>query len=608
VDHRGFLRRRADLASAGFEAAESPMLVVNPNGDIAVASKGAGVLLGRPCDDLVGDPLEIWFVPPSSVSLCRSEKRCRTSMLRQLQVRHTSGNVIPVEVQCSPFAARYVDEETNVDSGVGSEVDSDGNPIRPNHCLLLLADIRKRTLEDEMRAARLAKLSLLNQVSEALYGAHLSLDQILEAVLICMTAGQGLRFNRAFLLLVNEADDALQGEIAIGPSNADEASRIWKDLADQPGDLFEMMTSYDQSVKQTDIAVNEIVGNMNVSMDDLEHILIRVMADRHVFRVRENTNMTGADTVRQWLGCTEFAVAPMTTRAGSIGVIVADNAISGAEISDLDLEFLQMFANQSAGAIENSRLNHELEQRLIDLRRAHQKQKDNQETLMRMERLSVMGETSAIVAHELRNPLVAIGGFARTLMRNLDEEDPNRQFADIIASEVARMETIIHDLLDFIRPKKRLRKEVLVDQIVAETGDRFQAELQGKGIHLVLDLKAEGISLDVHPGEIQQVIQNFIVNAMQAQEGGGRIEIRSHLVEGGVQIEVRDTGPGFAEDVVDQLFSPFFSTKTTGSGLGLTICAQIIKSHGGVIAAANHPEGGAVFSFILPLPRNAPSV
>jgi signal transduction histidine kinase len=595
VDHRGFLRRRADLATAGFEAAESPMLIINPEGEISVASKGAGVLLGIENRELVGVALENLFVPPSSVTNCGKQGHCSTSMMRQLQVRHSGGDIVPVEVQCSPFLAYYEGDDTG------------GDTDQPNHCLMLLADIRKRDHEDEMRAARLAKLSLLNQVSEALYGANLSLDQIIEAVLICMTAGQGLRFNRAFLLLVNETNDTLQGEVAIGPSNAEEALRIWQDLADQAGDLFEMMTSYDQSIKKTDIAVNEIVRNMIVPMDDLEHILIRVMADRHVLRVRGDTAMSGVDEMQRWLSCKEFAVAPLTTRAGSIGVIVADNAISGAEISELDLEFLQMFANQSAGAIENSRLYHELEQRLLDLRRAHQKQKDDQDTLIRMERLSVMGETSAIVAHELRNPLVAIGGFARTLMRNLQEDDPNRHFADIISSEVTRMETIIHDLLDFIRPKKRLRKEVVVDRIVAEAADRFQAELEGKGIRLEMDLKTDGMALEIHPGEIQQVIQNYIVNAMQAQPDGGRIEVRSRLVDGGVRIEVRDDGPGFAKEVGEKLFSPFFSTKTTGSGLGLTICAQIIKSHGGITGAMNSPEGGAVFSFILPLPRNTPT-
>lgn len=567
------------------------MLVVDSEGIIAVASHGAASLLGLEVDDLVGEPLENWFVPASSVIECRTEKRCTAAKLRQLQVKHAGGDVIPVEVQCSPFQVNL------------SEDGSAGDPARPDFCLLILADIRQRTAEDEIRASRLAKLSLLNQVSEALYGANLTLDQILEAVLICMTAGQGLRFNRAFLLLVDEARDTLKGEIAIGPSNADEASRIWRDLADQPGDLYEMMTSYDQSIKQTDIAVNEIVRHISVPMDRIDHLLIRVMAERRVMRVRGDSVLTGVDEVRGWLGCAEFAVAPLTTRAGAIGVIMADNAISGTEISDLDLEFLQMFANQSAGAIENSRLYSELEQRLLDLRRAHNKQKDDQETLMRMERLSVMGETSAIVAHELRNPLVAIGGFARTLMRNLEPGDPNHQYADIISHEVARMETIIHDLLDFIRPKKRLRKEIVVDKLVGETADRFQAELEAMKVHLEMNLQTGGLALDIHPGEIQQVLQNYLVNALQAQPEGGRIEVATVLVEGGLKVMVKDDGPGFPPEVGTKLFSPFFSTKTTGSGLGLTICSQIIKSHGGVTGAENRPEGGATFWFILPLPR-----
>jgi len=171
------------------------MLIVNPEGEVAVASKGAGALLGMDNRDLVGAALEDFFVPPTSVTHCGMDGHCSTSMLRQLQVRHAEGDVIPVEVQCSE--------------------DPGEDPVLPNHCLMLLADIRKREHDDQMRAARLAKLSLLNQVSEALYGANLSLDQILEAVLICMTAGQGLRFNRAFLLLVNDTNNELKGEIAM---------------------------------------------------------------------------------------------------------------------------------------------------------------------------------------------------------------------------------------------------------------------------------------------------------------------------------------------------------------------------------------------------------
>ena len=122
-----------------------------------------------------------------------------------------------------------------------------------------------------------------------------------------------------------------------------------------------------------------------------------------------------------------------------------------------------------------------------------------------------------------------------------------------------------------------------------------------------MDLQTGGLTLEIHPGEIQQVLQNYLINAIQAQEGGGKVGVVTCLVDGGVRVAVRDNGPGFADDVGDKLFSPFYSTKTTGSGLGLTICSQIIKSHGGVTGAANRPEGGAEFSFILPLPRSAPN-
>jgi signal transduction histidine kinase len=454
-----------------------------------------------------------------------------------------------------------------------------------------------------VRAARLAKLPLLNQVSEALYGAHLTLDQLLQAILICVTAGQGLRFNRAFLLLVDDAGLHLRGEVAIGPSNPEEAARIWHDLADRPADLFEMMTSYDQSIKNTNAAVNEIVRRMIVPLEHIDHLLVRAMHERRVERVTNDMHLPGVEELRSWLGGGPFAVAPLTIRSGPVGVIVADNAISGQEITDLDLEFLQMFANQSAAAVENSRLYRELEKRLVDLRRAHHQQKEDQQTLLRMERLSVMGETSAIVAHELRNPLVAIGGFARSLTRNLDENDPNHRFAAIISEEVARMEEIIHDLLDFIRPRKLLRQETVVDDLVRETAERFRGELEGAGVDLVLETAGGRTVVECHPGEIQQVLQNYLMNAMQAQAFGGRVVVRTSVLDGGLKVEVLDSGPGFAESDGKRLFSPFFSTKPTGSGLGLTICAQIIKAHGGVTGAANRPEGGAGFWFILPLPR-----
>ncbi len=590
MKHNEYLEKRNIIVAAAFEESDQPMMVIDPAGHIVLASDGAGVLLGLARADLVGQELKQFFLRPETIDQCREAWHKGVSDTKTLEVLHSQGEVRAVDARCLPFHTE-------------SEVDQEQDQNSGTHGLLMLTDVLSQQVEDEKRMMRLAKLSLLNQVSEALYGAHLTLDQILQAVLICITSGQGLGFNRAFLLLIDESSLTLQGELAIGPSDADEASRIWLDLADKQVDLFEMMTSYDQSIKTTDTAVNNIVRKMKISLDDNENLLVKSMVNRQVLHVSKEMKRPGVDTIRQWLGSQEFALAPLMTRRGPLGVIVADNAISHAKIGSLDLEFLHLFANQSAGAIENNRLYHELEKRLIDLRMAHEQQKEDQATLLRMERLSVMGETSAIVAHELRNPLVAIGGFARTLVRSLGADDPNREFARIISDEVGRMERIIHDLLDFIRPRKQLRKSIILDDLINETIKGFQVEFQDKKIEARLVLNAGETLLNAHPGEIQQVLQNYLLNAMQVMPGGGIVEVRSQVLEGGIKVSVLDSGPGFAQDNTEKLFSPFFSTKTTGSGLGLTICSQIIKSHGGVIGAENRDIAGAEFFFILPLPK-----
>jgi signal transduction histidine kinase len=558
-------------------------LIVDEARRVVVASPGAARLFQTERDRLAGAPLADLDTNLEDIIGCRLQECPPQGCFRQFDLR-VGDAATAVELHCE----RFIDEA--------------GRPFLH----LTLHDAAALAARDAVRDARLAKLSLLNQVSEALYGAQLSLPQVLESVLIAMTAGQGLRFNRAFLLLVDERTRTLRGEIAIGPSSREEAERIWRDLADQPTDLYEMMTSYDLSLRETDAAVNAIVRHLQVDLAREDHILIQAMYSRRVLHVSEADRSPGLDDVRRWLGVARFAVAPLATRRGAIGVLIADNAISGLEITELDLEFLQLFANQSANAIESSRLTEELARKVLDLRKAQQKQKEDQQTLLRMERLSVMGETSAIVAHELRNPLVAIGGFARALLRALPQDDPNRQYAQIITEEVSRLERIIHDLLDFIRPQKMMRRAVLPDELALEVARKMQPTFERAAVEFQLDLQAGEAEVHCHPGEIQQVLQNLVLNATQAQPDGGRIRLSSRSLEGGVLFQVADGGPGLARDVAEKMFSPFYTTKAAGSGLGLTICAQIIKAHGGVLRGENLAEGGACFSFILPRPKAEP--
>ncbi len=570
----------------GLSEASVPLLLLDEELRVLFASGGVGHLLGMATDQVVGQWLPRFVLPDPGVSPEQMAEQCGDGHPHEVTLRRETGGVVPAEIVCHRFA----DEAGRV------------------RTLVTLHDLTQIKSIDQDRLARLGKLSLLNQINEALYGARLSLDQVLEAVLHCVTAEQGLRFNRAFLLLVDERAELLKGELAIGPSNSEEAARIWSQLADQQHDLFALMTRYDRSCKQTDVTVNELVRRMTVPVGEAEHILVRSMSERQAFRVvASEVSFPGLDQLRHWLGTAAFAVAPLTTRRGPLGVIVADNAISGKEITDLDLEFLQLLANVSANAIENSQLYQELQHRLDDLRKAARRQKEDQKLLLRMERLSIMGETAAVVAHELRNPLVAIGGFARTLHRSLPESDVNRQYAAIITEEVDRLERIIHDLLDFIRPKKVLRKQIVIDELIADTVRVYESKLGESRIRLALDLQAPGRKVRINPGEIQQVVQNLVVNGIQAMDKGGTLQVRTSVQTSGVKVEIRDEGPGIPDNIKAKLFTPFFSTKPSGSGLGLAISSQIVKGHGGQLIAENRAEGGAVFAFTLPWPKPRPA-
>ena len=282
MDHAEYLARRATVMAVAFEQAHRPLLVVDPEGNVAAASRGAAELGRCPVDELVGLPLGELVEAPQAMRLRHPGEGSGDPLLTRF--RRRDGDAVAVEARSYGFDASAI--------GAGP-----GTPTE-QHSLVFLTPIRQREHEDELRAVRLAKLSLLNQVSEALYGANLTLEQVLQAILICVTAGEGLRFNRAFLLLVDDEQEILRGEIAIGPSSAEEASRIWHDLADERTDLYEMMTSYDRSVKQTDVAVNEIVRRIAIPLADADNLLVRAMHDRHTLRASRDLSMPGVEMWR----------------------------------------------------------------------------------------------------------------------------------------------------------------------------------------------------------------------------------------------------------------------------------------------------------------------
>ncbi|MHC4608546.1 MAG: two-component system sensor histidine kinase NtrB [Planctomycetota bacterium] len=217
--------------------------------------------------------------------------------------------------------------------------------------------------------------------------------------------------------------------------------------------------------------------------------------------------------------------------------------------------------------------------------------------LAKQTRLEMLGRMAAGLAHEIRNPLGGIALYAKMLRRDLAADPDKMRNLDKILDAVTDLNRLVEDMLMFgrdIEPQKTPRK---VHEVVDEALHLAKADLEARGIAVVRDgaLDAEA---PMDRGMIGRVFLNLALNAAQAMEEGGTLEIVAERAEDAVEVRFGDTGPGLDEP--ERIFTPFYTTKTKGTGLGLAIAQKIVEAHGGTMSAANREQGGAVLTVRLP--------
>ncbi|NKB67203.1 MAG: PAS domain S-box protein [Candidatus Latescibacteria bacterium] len=221
--------------------------------------------------------------------------------------------------------------------------------------------------------------------------------------------------------------------------------------------------------------------------------------------------------------------------------------------------------------------------------------------VQRVHTLAALGEMAATVAHEIRNPLGGIAGFATLLERDLDGQDPKRQLVRKISQGVARLDRIVSSLLTYTRPLAIEARPLPLEGVVEEVASLFAADNAPEGIELRRRYADQETVCRIDPDQLQQVVMNLLRNARQAMPSGGTVEIVTGREGGLAVIEVGDTGVGMADDLLDKLFTPFFSTKEEGTGLGLIISKKIVEAHGGRIRVTSQVGAGTCFRVELPL-------
>jgi PAS domain S-box-containing protein len=232
--------------------------------------------------------------------------------------------------------------------------------------------------------------------------------------------------------------------------------------------------------------------------------------------------------------------------------------------------------------------------------------KGMEERLLQSERLAAVGNTVSHIAHEIKNPLAIIGGFARQLQKapHLDDKDQGK--LGIIIEEVGRLEGMIAEMRDFVKRPATHKEPGDIETLLDEVADLFEDTFQEHHITLKREKAPKIPLISFDRQQIHQVLVNLFKNALEAMPQGGDLTLTTRVQGPNLEVSIRDTGQGMTPEVKANIFQPYFTTKAKGTGLGLAICRNILEEHGGCLIADSVPGQGSTFTIQIPL-EEAPS-
>ena len=229
--------------------------------------------------------------------------------------------------------------------------------------------------------------------------------------------------------------------------------------------------------------------------------------------------------------------------------------------------------------------------------------RESHEQIRRMDRLRTLGEVATGLAHEIRHPLASIGGAIEIIEARAQPGSPEAEFSRLAMKEVQRLDLLVWEFLRYARPHEPELRTMPLDEVVAQAVTLLRVEAERA--HVRLDVEPVG-ALSTSRSirlQIEQVLLNVLLNAIQATPAGGRIVVRQRLDDHEVSVDVVDEGPGIAAEHLASIFNPFFTTREKGTGLGLAIAHRIVMSHEGRLEVVQTSSRGTWFRIGLPLRR-----
>jgi signal transduction histidine kinase len=421
---------------------------------------------------------------------------------------------------------------------------------------------------------RIRQLTAIQETGKAIVSV-LELDHVLQVIMNLLSTV--CKINRAVIMLVNEEKGCLEYMYGIGlEGGVPERIVEYKVPVDRVSNLFARVVNTGRSEYIPEISTSNLK--------------------------KDNVILTHGKPLSAF-------VVPLISRSKVIGVLATD-AVDGTGVPKETRETLEIFAPQIAIAIENAKLYSSLQERITELKRS-------QALLSRAEKLSFLGNLAARLAHEIKNPLTAIGTFIQLLPSKYNDEEFREEFHKIAMEETMRMNNLITELLDLVKPRESHfafgNLHELIDKMILLVSPQSKA----KKIEIIREFDQGVGEVWMDSEKIKQVVLNLLSNALDFTPTNGKIEIGTRRSEDPgkgdfVRIEVKDNGVGIPASIMDKIFDPYFTTKHkssmhSGTGLGLFIAYQHVRDHSGTIEAKSNMNEGATFVVTLPLSPDQPS-
>lgn len=443
------------------------------------------------------------------------------------------------------------------------------------------------------------EIKFLHELSTVLQ-TSMELDEVLSVAMTAITSGKGFGMNRAFLLMVDREQDRLVGYLGVGPRNYEEAWHIWDEVDRSNFSLKELSRQfYKTKLSQEKTKFQDILEKLAVSRKDEKHIFNRTLKERRPVLVEHaSTNPDIDPQIAAALGVERFLIMPLISRNRSIGILLTDNFVTNKLISPRDIESLQTFAFPVAFAIERASLYEKLQVEVEKQTRTNRQLQEQQELIVRMEKMAVVGKITSSIAHSIRNPLTAIGGYARSLLKS-DNLEEKKEYLESILNEAKHLDEVLGEVLNYSDSVHPVMDCWDLNQLARAVTEEVKRRLADRQISINLKLNPDIPPVWLDYKQISYCLKTIINSIVQDQPTVVWIEVETSQDEERVVLSVNDNGAPLSADMKTFLMTPFMETETLGQGVGLPLCRMILERHGSSFAIEDRQDGGTRYCIIL---------